>query len=487
MHRLNLVPYAQSYPSLISQVTPRTGYKCRIEKSDLISQLDSNWSARLNFAIESASKIVPLAVVDLDQQKRKDEELWNIITAQEKKAKLETKRWENIQAGKVGKDRFQRTDGVWDAAGIVILGHYPPTHGSGHAFTASKDGTRMLGMDGVQSASLSGNFQMAFSNLLPVFFDVDHMAQSLTIKNPTGSKTKTTSYPQRVINECINYHAKELLDRLANGASQFHFAFGSNPGKVHASVALTAAEKKDEIKMRSVQVRCRVPRLWEMAVMSLEMLLLCQRHGGASSMVGEDKNLFNNQGLDDMERRAVKADKSGIPLTPNTSITIDLVLLSHVNHPDRCMVLVSSDHMTAATSVPKGGNVRIAPRTDIITTLLEDIYFARLGGILFPRPSWKFTSRRIQSQLDVGNKASVGQYAGLGEGTRELLGRLNASRTGDVRAAYLPPSLKRMYEGIELRADPKGVEVNPANVVDRLLIADDLRVKKMAEVSARKQ
>lgn len=484
-HSPNLIPQAQSYPIAVPQyITPRTGYRCRIEQSDLIAGLSPEWAARLLYTIGSASQTVPLGAADLAKQQKRDNELWDIILTEEEKSKVEVELWENVKHGKVGRNKFQPTDGDTWNAGLVILANYPPIHESGHAFTSTVDGTRMLGMDGLQSPSLSGNFQLAFSDLLPAFFAVRRGGRSLTIQSTPGSVSETTAYPDSIVDSCIEYHANDIISRLQNGSSQFHFVFGANPSKVHAAVVL-AAGRRDDIEQTTIQVECRIPRVWETGAMSLETLLLAQNFGGATKLIGKERSLFNDTYLDKHEKEAELAARTGT-VTDKSSIIIDLILLSHANHPDRCMVLVKSGHMTAATSMPLGGDERTGPRIDMITTLLEDVYFARLGGILFPRPSWKFTARRIQSQLDVGNKVTEGQYAGLGEGTRELLKRLNASRTGDVNAAYLPPTLKRMYEGIELRADPRGVEVNPLNVVDRLLVADDLRVKKMAEVSARK-
>lgn len=192
-----LYPIRQSYPTTVPKyVTVRPGYQCRILKSQLLDGLSPEWVARLEHVFLSASKLKVVSEVDLEGQRIRDEALWDLIQAQEKKSKVSVSRWENQEAGKVGRGRFQRTDGDSHGSGIAILGHYPPMHGSGHAFTSTKDGTYMLGRDGLQSPGLSGNHQLSFNNTLPIHFEVDHLLQSLTIRNPTGSKKATTSYPR---------------------------------------------------------------------------------------------------------------------------------------------------------------------------------------------------------------------------------------------------------------------------------------------------
>jgi hypothetical protein len=473
-----LYPIRQSYPTTVPKyVTVRPGYQCRILKSQLLDGLSPEWVARLEHVFLSASKLKVVSEVDLEGQRIRDEALWDLIQAQEKKSKVSVSRWENQEAGKVGRGRFQRTDGDSHGSGIAILGHYPPMHGSGHAFTSTKDGTYMLGRDGLQSPGLSGNHQLSFNNTLPIHFEVDHLLQSLTIRNPTGSKKATTSYPKACIDVCIKSQADDIILRLRNGASQINIAYGVNPGAVHELVA-TLAQAATDIEVSSKRIMLRRPRMWEMGCMSLQTLLLGQRHGASTRIIGIKESLFKHEGADNEENTLLLADKR--PLSEKTAMVFDFTFISCSHYPDRAIILYQSDHMSAATSVPKGGNRDTAPQLDIISTLLEDLYHDRFGGSMFPRPTWKFANRRIQSQLDESDPKD-GKYHGLGQGVRRLLTGLNDSLEGYVNADLLPERIRRVHQDVELIRDDQGVEINAGNVIDVILQVDAMRVESMKD------
>jgi len=136
--------------------------------------------------------------------------------------------------------------------------------------------------------------------------------------------------------------------------------------------------------------------------------------------------------------------------------------------------------MSAATSAPKGGDRDTAPHFDIISTLLEDLYHDRFGGSMFPRPTWKFSNRRIQSQLDTADPKD-GKYHGLGQGVRRLLTGLNDSLEGYVNADLLPERIRRVHQDVALIRDDKGVELNASNVIDVILQVDAMRVDSMKD------
>jgi len=326
MYSNYLYPMPQSYPATVPKyVVVRPGYQRRILKSQLLEGLSSEWVARLEHVFLSASKLKVASDMDLDGQRTRDEALWDLIQTQEKKSKVSVSRWENGEAGKVGRGRFQRADGDTHGSGIAILGHYPPMHGSGHAFTSTKDGTYMLGRDGLQSPGLSGNHQLSFNNTLPIHFEVDHLLQSLTIRNSTGSKKATTSYPKACIDLCIREQANDILLRLRNGASQISVAYGVNPGAVHELVA-TLAQAATDIEVSSKRIMLRRPRMWEMGCMSLQTLLIGQRHGASTRMIGIKESLFKHEGADLEENSLLLAD--GRPLSESTAMVFDFTFIS---------------------------------------------------------------------------------------------------------------------------------------------------------------
>lgn len=479
MHANYLLPIVHSYPATVPRyVEVRPGYQSRIVKSQLLEGLSSVWVMRLENVFASASRLRSASEVNLAGQKRRDEALWDLVQAQEKKSKVNVGRWESREAGKIGRDRFQRTDGDSHGSGIAILGHYPPVHSAGHAFTSTKDGTYMLGKDGLQSAAQSGNHQLSFNNTLPIHFHVDHALQSLTIQNPPGSKTQTTSYPKPCVDACIEAQAQDIMLRLRNGSSQLSVAYGVNPGKVHKRV-VTLAQAATDVEISSKRLMIRRPRMWEMGVMSLQTLLLGQRHGRTSRLIGAKETLFRHDGADGEEKALLLADTR--PLSETTAMVFDFTFISHHLFPDRAVILIQSDHMSAATSAPRGGDKNTGPQIDIITTLLEDLYHDRFGGSDFPRPSWKFSNRRIESQLAERDE-KTGKYQGLGQGIREMLKALNEAMGGYVSPELLPERIRKVYEDVTLEPDTEGIEINAGNVVDVILQVDALRVEGMKNV-----
>jgi hypothetical protein len=476
-----LFPELQAYPAFVPRnVMKRPGYKCRMHPTDFYPHLpESEWRTRLTHVVAAAGQLKAFTPEGLAQQRQRDMAMWSMLQVEEAKHGVEASDWEVPSVGRVGDARFQAADGdVWKA-GIVILANYPPSHPSPHAFTKAKDGTAMLSQGGLESATLSGNAQLAFINAVPLHFNLDVSQRSMTSINKAG---KRITYPPKVLDASIEARAEDTLNRCRAGACQVVLATGKNPRKILARVAELAAAKPDDFQLKAVRLSHRPLEPWETGVPSVEGMLLAQVHGTNGRPVGVDASLFAHAKYDKIEKTARHAADTDLHTV--SALHHDFQLLSHRDYPDRCILMHSTCHMAYATDRPEMPDLGRAIELDMAITFLEDLYFGRFSTGRFPLPSFRFTARKRLSVLVHGHKDLSG--LALAPGLVALLEDFQKASLTAPKSSSLHPIFLSMLRGLSVKPDDKGAPLDVNDAVAVLLVANKARIRAAPRLFAKR-
>lgn len=191
-------PYPQQYNAQVPPlVALRPGYLCRLTPAMIESELSPDWLPRFRHCMQNATVKVKAGDAKLEEQTQRDDAAWVAIHQDENSAGLVSADWDIPRMGLVGDKRMQRTDGNSWIAGLVLLAHYPPAHPSKHALCANRDGGAMLLGGGITSPSITGNFQLAFENLVPLFFDLENGEKGMKVVNSCTGKSLPDRHRQK--------------------------------------------------------------------------------------------------------------------------------------------------------------------------------------------------------------------------------------------------------------------------------------------------
>jgi hypothetical protein len=216
----------QQYPlSVPRSVDIRPGYKNRFLLQDFRKLLPETWRVSFDAAVKSASTIQAHDQVKMHESITRQDLLRQQIFAMEQGQIPDPKVFDIPEFGRIGNERFQYADGRPETAGMVLLLNYPPAHAVNHAMTVTKDTARHMSAGGLSSPTETGNFQLAWSNTLPLFFTVSE-AGSL---QASGEDAENKRYPGAIVTFCVKQEAQNIMDRAAAGHSQWVFALGRNP------------------------------------------------------------------------------------------------------------------------------------------------------------------------------------------------------------------------------------------------------------------
>ena len=445
---------------------------------DLLDQLDQQWQKRLRYTMTAASVLRSASEVDTGAQASRDYARHETMRREEISRKLNATEWELPQYGLVGTRVYQYSDGDLHGAGIVMMGNYPPAHPNAHGFTCDRDGADLLSGGGIQSPSLSGNYQFAFSNVVPRFFQVGPQGESLSIPSGNGRK----HYPSPIIQELVKSAAQDVLDRCANGTAQFCFTFGANGRKMVDQVFRLASASSD-FEVTTLDVCTRPIRRWETGSLCLESLLLAHRYRDVhrGHRITHKDLLFGVPKEDLIEQSAVEREK-GPAIDRHSSNIYSFVLISSASFPDRSVVLLSSDHMSLASHVAHKPDINIGARLDVATTLAEDLYFGRFETNIFPMPSWRFASRKNQSTLWMNSVQDKKDCTGfLGDVEIALLKTFRDSVEDPFRidGPSLPAPYGRLYTSATLVPDRNGIPLDISDAVEIILATSAQRKKSL--------
>jgi len=337
----------------------------------------------------------------------------------------------------------------------------------------------MLSAGGLCSATLSGNAQLAYENTIPLFFKVDEGEASMTIPLADGPSRK--SYPKKMQALCIDLRAAQILDRIDKGVAQFIFSFGANAKDACDKVISIATANPVKYQTSQVMLSCRAIREWETGALSVFGLMLRNRFGEAEpNSIGPNVDLVGDAYYDGLERDMVSADRQ----SPNQSLRFIFTLISSTAHQDRCIVLLSSDHMAHATDVPYQTDIGIGVKLDLALTFAQEIFFARHVSGLYPRPDWRFSKRKVASILrdkKFTNSIDAGltlKEISMVQEVQRLL-KLQGRR---FRPEALYGSLASLHSDLTVEADDNGTLMDPDDCLEVILAASINRKSKVSRI-----
>ena len=478
---VNGSPVMHCYPREVpSCIEPRHGYRSRIPLSELTELVPKNWLSGFKSACINASRLLPHHKVDFNSVKSDDATFKKIIMDLESSINLDTSQFDIPEFKKTGDKRFQSSDGSAKDAGLCILMHYPPPHRVPFAFTPSKDASSMLAEGGMASPTVTGNYQLCYQNTIPIFFQIPDNALPAHAQIGTISK-----YPSRIITACINHRAQQILDRATDGKSQFIFAYGETPGKVVKKVVELATASEFH-QMESITWRCRPIREWEQGLVCLATMLLQQNHFSTRRSVNETAPLFMHT-LDKVEDAKVLADQSGLSMS--NSIDITFHLLRDIQHPQACIVLVSTYHPTYASHVFGHSELSIGTTMDFVTTLAEDLYFDRDTTRLYPPPSCRFAQRKANAVLnDDAGDSTLADDCSLSKAHVKLLTDLGthmAKAGKTIVPNVLPKIYRNLHAAATLVPDDEGIPLDPNDAVAIILEINRSRAQRSLQIRSK--
>lgn len=377
--------------------------------------------------------------------------------------------------GIVGDKRFQTTDGDAWSSGIALLGHYPPAHQSRHAFTTTRDGGALLQKGGLASPTVTNNYQLSFSNLIPIFFDLENGTEGMSIPKANGKGSN--GYPKAAINACIAHNGQDILDRCAAGSTQFLLSLGANAREACLSAARLASIDPD-FEIIDFSRSTRKVRIWETGATSTELLLLRQRHMQGTRLVAANGTLFGCPSYDDRERGAVSEDVKG-QLGP-APLTLKFIMISHKDHPDSGILMHTAEHMSFASHVEGNSSLDIGTRLDLALSLVEDLFFARFKTGRYPPPDWRFANRKIQSLLVTPSEKKAGSAScGLTEKEVALLQSISRLVPDQrIRVESLPDRYSSIFKSLTPIKDADGVPLDKTDVIEVVIKGSAERLRR---------
>ena len=438
------------------------------------SYLSPDWLSRFRHCMHAATVMIQAADAKLEEQKQRDLTCWVAIHQDELSAGLTSSDWDIPRMGLVGDKRMQRTDGNSWTAGLVLLAHYPPAHPSKHALCANRDGGAMLLAGGLSSPSVTGNFQLAFENVVPLFFDLENGEKGMKVVDSRTGKSK--SYPLGIIKNQIGRKSKDILDRVASGSSQLILSFGANPREACLN-AVRSAEASSDFEVTSITIQARKVRDWETGSLCLRTLLLRQMHSKATRDIGIQASLFGNANFDDKEKLDVTMNERAIHAYDH--LEYKLYFLSHRDFPDRCSVIFPQDHMSFATDTRGNSSLDIGTKLDVGISFAEDLFFNRFATGMFPPPTWRFTPRKVLSLLIEDEEKEKGIHTiGLTQGMCNLLSELKRFRGTNINVDYLPPKFRNFYRCLTYEESAQGLLLDVSSPVDVILAGNQRRLQR---------
>jgi hypothetical protein len=282
-------------------------------------------------------------------------------------------------------------------------------------------------------------------------------------------------YPQAAIDVCISTTADDIVERCANGACQFLVSFGANPREA-CKKAYGIASTNDDFETYYFEKQSRKIRKWEAAAYCAESILLLQTHGRNPRKVPSGANLFNHPTYDQAEKGFVHEDMKDNTVAP---LVFRYYVICHRNHPDKCLIMHTCDHMSFATDVASNSSLDIGAKLDISLSLCEDLFFNRHSDGRFPRPDWRFYRRKVDSTLiKKAEKAQGISSVGLSEQEVEVISLIDKILQAPAKRECLPNRLQTMLACFTLSRDEKGIPMDPKNSLNVIKIGNEQRIKR---------